>query len=202
VTENDTIVNNMMTEDSIRDIAARAIAQTLQSIDTHTEEAMINDNNQSNNAINGPPVASINDFDWHYHDLPLEINNPVGVKEWACLTTSGHEWITNCNRTEHISRLDVFLQMFPPKQLVLIVAETNKQLHKNNKKETTCSEILKLFGIFILMTKYEFSNRGNLWNKEPAEEFEAMPNLHKSGMAKKIFEDLFSNIRFSKQPDQ
>jgi hypothetical protein len=43
VKKNDTINNDMITEDTIRDISSRAIAQTLESHRINTKQATIND---------------------------------------------------------------------------------------------------------------------------------------------------------------
>jgi hypothetical protein len=76
VTKNDTIINYMITEDIIRDIASRAITQALEPHRINTEKALINDSingnvyNQTHNTIYGPPVASIN------------INNNKNKMQW------------------------------------------------------------------------------------------------------------------------
>jgi hypothetical protein len=60
--------------------------------------------------------------------------------------------------------LSNFLLMFPPKQLSDMVHWTNVLLNKASLKEATASEVLKFFGIPILMTKFEFTARASLWN--------------------------------------
>jgi hypothetical protein len=54
--------------------------------------------------------------------------------------------------------------MFPPKQLSDMVHWTNVQLNKASLKETSVTEVLKFFGILILMTKFEFTTRASLMN--------------------------------------
>mgnify|MGYP003546679353 FL=1 len=63
-----------------------------------------------------------------------------------------------------MSRLDFFLLMFPPKQLTDMVRLTNEALDRRQQKQTTKGEILKLFGIMILMTSFEFTSRASLWS--------------------------------------
>jgi hypothetical protein len=60
------------------------------------------------------------------------------------------------------SAMDFFLLMFPPKQLVLMVDLTNIELEKLEANTTNTSELLKFFGVLILMTSFEFTSRASL----------------------------------------
>ena len=53
-----------------------------------------------------------------------------------------------------MSRLDFVLVMFPPAQLIQCTVLTNRVLKKEKLKETTTGEILKVFGIIILMSNF------------------------------------------------
>ncbi len=59
--------------------------------------------------------------------------------------------------------LDFFL-MFPPKQLIDMVELTNAELTKLELNKTNYSEMLKFFGVILLMTKFEFTSRASLWS--------------------------------------
>jgi hypothetical protein len=48
--------------------------------------------------------------------------------------------------------------MFPPKQLIDMVELTNTELTKLELNKTNCSEMLKFFGVILLMTKFEFTS--------------------------------------------
>jgi Transposase IS4 len=61
-------------------------------------------------------------------------------------------WASGCNGDQRISCLDVFLQMFPPAELSIILRETNNQLQKINKHLTTKDELLEFFSVVILVT--------------------------------------------------
>ena len=89
--------------------------------------------------------------------------------------------------------------MFPPTQLQLIVELTNQQLSKEGK-ETTCEgEILKLFGIFILITQYEFGSQAELWATTQKHKYMPAEALGNTGMSQKRFDSLFKALRFSRQ---
>ena len=66
-------------------------------------------------AADPTPVASPNSFNWYKDDAATmrTINGPIYRRDWQVLAKSGETWTEGCNNDEQISRLDVFLQMFP-----------------------------------------------------------------------------------------
>ena len=54
--------------------------------------------------------------------------------------------------------------MFPPNHLIKILALINSKIHKKNKKSVTKGEILNFLGVLILVPKYEFGKRVDLWD--------------------------------------
>jgi hypothetical protein len=89
-----------------------------------------------------------------------DINAPYHYRSWS-LKTPTTTWIEGYNVDKKISWLDVFLMMFPPKQLTSVVTYTNRELEDLKKRKTTKSEILKFFGFVVLCTKYEFSSQAS-----------------------------------------
>jgi hypothetical protein len=87
----------------------------------------------------------------------------VPQREWNICTLVGNSLepagSDGCN---DLSWLDYFLLMFLPDQLAVIVTPTSKQLIYVDKPATTAGEILKLFGVLVLITRFEFSSRGAL----------------------------------------
>jgi hypothetical protein len=61
-----------------------------------------------------------------------------------------------------MSAMDFFLLMFPPKQLVAMIDLTNIELEKLEANTTYTSELLKFFGVLILMTSLELTSRASL----------------------------------------
>jgi Transposase IS4 len=98
--------------------------------------------------------------------------------------------------------LDCFLLMFPPKQLASMDDLTNHELAKLEMNATNTSELLKFFGVLILMTTYEFTSRESLWSSTAPMKYLPAPHLGLTGMSKHWFEDLFRAVRWSKQPSE
>ena len=92
--------------------------------------------------------------------------------------------------------------MFPPKQLVAMVDLTNIELVKLEANTTNTSEILKFFGVLILMTSFEFTSRESLWSSVAPMKYKPAPHFGLTGMSKHRFNDLFRAIQWSKQPSE
>jgi hypothetical protein len=80
------------------------------------------------------------------------INGEIPYKEWGLRLPTGDIWRDGDNIDESVTRLEVFLQMFPKMQLNDTFILTNVQLRKKGLRETTKSELIKFFGIMILTT--------------------------------------------------
>jgi Transposase IS4 len=111
-------------------------------------------------------------------------------------------WASGCNVDQRISLRNVFLQMFPPAELSIILRETNNQRQQINKRLMTKGELLKFFGVVILVTKYKFTSRASLWITSPPSKYEACPNFGQTGMSHGRLDDIWRCIRFSTQPEQ
>eukprot|EP00978_Attheya_sp_CCMP212_P040002 scaffold213861_cov86-Attheya_sp.AAC.1 len=68
--------------------------------------------------------------------------------------------------------------MFPPAELTLITTLTSEQLIKDDgKKSTSKGEMLKFFGVCILITRFEFSPRASLWSTTAPSKYFPAPAL-------------------------
>jgi Transposase IS4 len=147
-----------------------------------------------------PPLCTRHGMQWFENDgiVRQNINGDVPDTPWEIQTTLRGECIGKVgNIRKNILRLEMFLLMFPPTQLKLIVSETSSQCQLHRCAPTTKDEVIKLFGIFILITKYEFSNRKDLWRVTPKSKYEVAPNFGGlTDMRRKRFEDLWRHIRF------
>eukprot|EP00171_Calliarthron_tuberculosum_P017797 IDg17797t1 len=56
------------------------------------------------------------------------------------------------------------MAMFPLAHLTKIVSITSAKLKRIGRRETTEAEMLKFFGILILMSRFEFGSKRDLWN--------------------------------------
>jgi hypothetical protein len=101
-----------------------------------------------------------------------------------------------------MSAMDFFLLMFPPKQLVAKVDLTSIELAKLEANTTNTSELLKFFGVLILMTSFEFTSRPSLWSSVAPMKYQPAPHFGLTGMSKHRFDNLFCAIRWSKQPSE
>ena len=52
--------------------------------------------------------------------------------------------------------------LFPPEQLQLILQLTNNELAMARKNYTMAGEIVKFFGVMLLVTWFEFGSRASL----------------------------------------
>ena len=134
--------------------------------------------------------------------LVNNINGNIPHRLWYVTTPLGDQITQNdTNIIESMSRLDIFLLMFPPQQLQHIINLTNTNLRKEGQRDTTKGEIVKFFGIIILGTRFEFRARRDLWNTTSKSEFIDPPRFgQKTGMGRERFDHLWSAIRFSDQP--
>ena len=94
--------------------------------------------------------------------------------------------------------------MFPPRQLTLMLQQTNLQLRKQHAQEVSKSELLKFFGLLILTTRFQFQSRRDLWNTnwlDPFNKYVPSPQFGRTGMSRHRFDTIWNCLRFSQQPD-
>ena len=60
---------------------------------------------------------------------------------------------------EDDSRIQYFYSTFPMLHLSRIVSTTKKVLLGKRRRRTTCGEVLRFFGLLVLMTRFEFGSR-------------------------------------------
>ena len=90
--------------------------------------------------------------------------------------------------------------LFPPQQLQLILQLTDNELAIARKNYTTAGEIVKFFGVMLLVTRFEFGSRASLWSNVTTNKYIPAPSFGLTGMPWKRFDDLWMCIRFSEQP--
>ena len=73
--------------------------------------------------------------------------------------------------------------MFPPNHLIKIIALTNVRLEEKGHEDITKGELVKLFGIIILGSRYKFGSRRCLWATTSVSRFVDAPNFgERTGM--------------------
>ena len=136
----------------------------------------------------------------------IEMNSPKGRQRkitWRMTTPSGSMIFQGCEEGKTMSRLDYFLLMFPPKQLKKMVKYTDERLKQNGGEELSKSELLKFLGLCILITRFQFSSRRNLWSTTATSKYVPAFRLGQlSGMSRCRFDEIWSCLRWSYQPEE
>ncbi len=127
------------------------------------EDVVLDDDN---NIAATETVATAHGVNWvraTIDDPPLNGNVPQQM--WSVHNSVGDVFTPGGNAilTQDILPLNLFLLMFPPKQLTDMVRWTNVQLLELSLRQITASEMLKFFGVIILTTKFEFMTRASVW---------------------------------------
>ena len=154
-----------------------------------------------------PPVTTVHGTEWFGDDTAvLQTLNarPCPPTTWTAKDSMGQRHEPGSDKHRRLSRLDYFMMMFPPKQLSLMLVLTNLSLRAADPrlKATTKGELLKLFGVMILTTKYEFTTRASLWSTTAPNKYIPAPAFGKTGMPRRRFDDLLCHLVWSEQPDQ
>jgi hypothetical protein len=98
-----------------------------------------------------------------------------------------------------VSKLDYCLLMLPPKELSLIVRLTSARLLADNEPGNTKGEILKFFGVLLLIARFEFGSRRSLTATKAPSQYIPAQKIGEA-MSRHRFDALWKNIRFSDQP--
>ena len=89
-----------------------------------------------------------------------DINGAITYCLWYITDSMGDRITGNDHLIlEKMSLLDVFLLIFPPDHLVTITTLTNNKLQAKDMEETTKGELIKFFGIIILVTRFVLGKR-------------------------------------------
>jgi Transposase IS4 len=210
--DNDNINNNDITNNDdnnnnndfefINNTPIASPASTTDSDETESEAPRATQTTRMAPSVQSRVLATAHGLDWFATATTqqYDINGAVPYREWAVRDpATGSVYLAGCNENEDkFSRLSLWLIMFPPNELKTILFCTNINLRKNNIKQTTIGEIIKLFGVFLLITKYEFQSRRSLWSSSPSTKYEVAPGFGKTGMSRDRFDKLLTNLRFSK----
>ena len=128
-------------------------------------------------------------------------NSPIQKKAWGLQTVTGEVLVKDSESGKRMSRLDFFLLMSPPSQLTQCTLLSNIAFRKNHIKETATGEVLKYFGILILLTKFEFNSRRDLWSNLSNHRYIPTPTIGKTGMPRNRFDQFWQHMTWSSQPE-
>ena len=85
--------------------------------------------------------------------------------------------------------------VFPIRHLNIIEELTNLELSKSNHPLTNKKEILKFFGILLLIPRLPDVPRKKMWKAEPSTPYGVAADLGRTDMSKNRFEQLMKCIR-------
>ena len=123
------------------------------------------ENNETVIANNDTPLpeaaATVHEQEWFVDDpaTKLPVNGNYHSRNWAVKTRMGDMLGRGGDHQNSYSRLEYFLMLFPPQQLQLILQLTNNELAMARKNYTTAGEIVKFFGVMLLVTRFEFGSQ-------------------------------------------
>ena len=167
------------------------------------------ENNNNIIANNNTPLpqhteaaAMVHDQEWYVDDpaMKLPVNGNYHFHNWAIKTRMGYMLGRGGDHQNSYSRLEYFLMLFPPEQLQLVLLLTNNELAMVRKNYTMAGEIVKFFGVMLLVTWFEFGSWASLSSNTSTNKYIPAPSFGLTGMPWKRFDDLWMCIRFSDQP--
>ena len=85
--------------------------------------------------------------------------------------------LTFGNAPSDLTPYDFFLYTFPLEYLPVIVRLTKKEMENKPYRPVTPGEILKFFGTLVLVKKFSFSNRRDLWRTKPYSKYVSLPDF-------------------------
>ena len=164
--------------------------------------------------VNTPPIPAIgnntpigvegvsitaHEREWTNREVSLPLNGSTAQRPWKVIGPTGDVLIQG-NPKYEMEPYDFFMWMFPQDHLTAITELTNVKLEKGNLLRTTAGEILRFFGVLILMSRFEFSSRRSLWSTESVSKYVPLPQFGKI-ISRNRFEALCSAITFSHSSD-
>ena len=156
---------------------------------------LTDENNNNLIANNNTPLpevaATVHDQEWFVDDptTRLPVNGNYHFRNWAIKTRMGYMLRRGGDHQNSYSRLEYFLMLFPPEQLQLILQLTNNELAMARKTYTTAGEIVKFFGVMLLVTRFEFGSRASLWSNVTTNKYIPAPSFSLTGMPWKWFDN-------------
>jgi hypothetical protein len=144
----------------------------------------------------------IHGYQWHREDVLTPIGGPVRKSSWVLTVPGGRHISVGSDYSSPRSLLEYFLSVLPVKNMRKIVELTNENLQKSSQRPTRPSEILKVFGTMVLMTRFQFGKRDLLSSSKRPSTFIPAADFGITGMSRTRFRELRAAILFSEQGDE
>jgi Transposase IS4 len=153
------------------------------------------------------PVSTNNGRNWYDGITDVDVNGPVIHRAWKMTCQySGRVFMAGCDVQHHdvhntLKPFDFFMACFPKEQIKFMVEQTTLRLRSDGHTGTSLGEILKWFGITILMTRFEFGSRASLWSEDSGSKYVPAPNLGtRTGMSRSRYDTIQKYLVWSYQP--
>ena len=145
-------------------------------------------------------ATKIHDTVWYEEKIAINIGGRVPRRTWKVSSPISSDFMEDgLHHKRQI--IDYFYCMFPMQFLPFVVSMTNEKLQEQNQNKVTEGEVLKFFGVLILVTRFEFGRKQDLWKTASRNAYMPAPCFgEKTGMSRDKFLALLSAIRFSKPP--
>ena len=151
------------------------------------------------------PVATAHGVDWYVDaNSELPVNGAFVRKTWKVTDQyTGQDYTPGCDSNKELRPIDFFMAVFPKKQLSMMVEKTSERLVVAGKPRLTKGELLKWFGVLILITRFEFGERDHLWRETSTCKYIPSPSFgQRTGMTRDRFNDIFRYMVWSQQPQE
>jgi Transposase IS4 len=143
-----------------------------------------------------------NDYDWFsINDADdVDTNGPLAPLKWRFIGADG-EFMEELDDVSDTKRtpLDYFLASMPPATIKRVLKETNEKLLEREADELAIAELLRFFGVCILITRFKFGRRRELWGQATGSKYIPTANIADTGMSRHRFEEIWSVLSFSHQ---
>ena len=148
------------------------------------------------------PTVTVHNRQWFEGDTELPTNGPFTRRTWKLTCQySGRDLTPGCDLLRELKPFDFFMAVFPSSQLKLMVEETSANLAAKGHPQTTRGEVLKFFGVLLLITRFEFGDRRDLWSTRSSSKYiPAAAFGEKTGMSRDRFELILQQLVWSRQP--
>jgi Transposase IS4 len=144
------------------------------------------------------PTAVVHGQEWYEEEVRIPIGGPVMRRPWSVRRLQG-DIISESTDFSSLPPYDYFLAMFPYAHLGEIARLTNIQLLQQKCSLISVGELLKFFGVLVLMTRFEFGKRHDLWKTSPSSKYIPAPAFGKTVTSRNRFDQISGCIRFSDQ---
>jgi Transposase IS4 len=180
---------------SVPPLVDRAAVQAFQS-SSDGEEATLR--KASTLACSGPPpdhsdplttTVVVHDQERFEEEVTIPIGGPVIRRPWSVRRLQG-DVISESTDLSSLTPYDYFFAMFLYAHLGGIVLLTNVNLLQQKRALISVGELLKFFGVLVLMTRFEFGKRHDLWKTSPISKYILAPAFGNTGMPRNRFDDI------------